>query len=338
LRIVKIKKQPYMTSSLMWVEVAGIAEQLEVIQMRLSQDKTLTLLRRFQLFFFITVFLMTMGRGAFAENTLLRVEYFPSVVKQGDVCFIKASGLTSLKSIYGEFRGEKFPMAFGARNGTYEGLLGIDRNTPPAIYEIKIVAIDGSQSVYSSALLLKVEKVNFGTQNLSLPPSMVDLDPKTLERVNKEARRLTELFQGFRDERLWSGAFIRPVPGELTVAFGLGRIINGQHRSPHTGVDIRAEEGTPVLACNNGVVVLVDQLFFPGKSVILDHGWGIYSMYFHLSESLGGEGDRISRGAVLGRVGSTGRSTGSHLHWGVRMNGAQVNPLSLLGLTEHLRE
>jgi murein DD-endopeptidase MepM/ murein hydrolase activator NlpD len=92
------------------------------------------------------------------------------------------------------------------------------------------------------------------------------------------------------------------------------------------------------LACNNGVVVLVDQLFFPGKSVILDHGWGIYSMYFHLSESLGGEGDRISTGAVLGRVGSTGRSTGSHLHWGVRMNGAQVNPLSLLGLAEHLRE
>lgn len=291
----------------------------------------------FQLLFFITVLLVSAGKAAYAENTL-RVEYLPRVVKQGDVCFIRASGPALLKSIYGEFRGERFPMAFGAHHGTYEGLLGIDMNTRPATYEIKVVAIDGSRRAYSSALLLKVEKVDFRTQTLSLPSSMVDLDPETLERVNKEERRLKALFQGFRDERLWSGAFLPPVPGELTAVFGLRRIINGQHRSPHTGVDLRAEEGTPVLACNSGVVVLVDQLFFSGKSVILDHGWGIYSMYLHLSEALASEGDRVSTGAMLGRVGSTGRSTRPHLHWGIRINRARVDPLSLLRLTEHLRE
>jgi len=292
---------------------------------------------RLSFVFIVTGLLLSVGKPAYAENTL-HVEVLPSVVKQGDVCVIRASRPASLKSIYGEFQGERFPIAFGVRNGTSAGLLGIDMDTQPATYEIKVVATDGSSRVYSSALSLKVEKVDFGTQTLSLPPSMVDLDSKTLERVNEEARRLKVLFQGFRDERLWSGAFIFPVQGEITTVFGVRRVINGQPRSPHTGVDLRAEERAPVWACNIGVVVLVDQLFFSGKSVILDHGWGIYSMYFHLSEALVRQEDRVSKGAILGRVGSTGRSTGPHLHWGIRMSGARVDPLSLFRLTEHLRE
>jgi murein DD-endopeptidase MepM/ murein hydrolase activator NlpD len=286
---------------------------------------------------FIAVLLFSAVRPVYAEETL-RVEVLPRVVKQGDVCIIRASGPALLKSIQGEFQGNKFPMAEGVRKGIYEGLLGIDLNTRPATYEIKIIATDSEGRVTSSRLLLKVRKAKFKTQKLSLPPSMVDLDPETLERANKEEKRLEALFRVFRSERLWTGAFLRPVPGELSTIFGLRRIINGQPRSPHTGVDLKAEEGTPVLACNSGVVVLVDQLFFSGRSVILDHGWGTYSMYFHLSEALAREGDRVSTGAMLGRVGSTGRSTGPHLHWGIRINGARVNPLSLLKLTEHLRE
>ncbi len=292
---------------------------------------------RLYFLFFITVLLFPAVEPAYAEKTL-RVEAVPGVVKQGDVCFIRASGPASLTSIHGEFQGERFPMAFGAQKGTYEGLLGIDLNIRPAAYEIKVVATDGEGKVHRSGLLLKVKKADFKTQRLSLPSAMVDLDAETLERVDREERRLKALFQGFREERLWSGAFVRPVPGEATTVFGLRRIINGQPRSPHTGVDLRAEKGTPVLACNGGVVVLVDPLFFSGKSVILDHGWGLYSMYFHLSETLAGEGDRVRTGAMLGRVGSTGRSTRPHLHWAIRINGARVDPLCLLRLTEHLRE
>jgi len=224
------------------------------------------------------------------------------------------------------------------RNKTYEGLLGIDMDTRPAKHKLKVVATDGNRKVYTSVLLLTVERADFGIQRLSLPSSMVDLDAQTLERVGREEKRLQALFQGYRDERLWSGAFVRPVPGGPTTPFGLRRIINGQPRSPHSGVDLRAEEGSAVLACNSGVVALIDQFFFSGKSVILDHGWGIYSMYFHLSEVLVNEGDKVSAGAMLGRVGSTGRSTGPHLHWGIRINGARVDPLALLRLTEHLQE
>jgi murein DD-endopeptidase MepM/ murein hydrolase activator NlpD len=211
-------------------------------------------------------------------------------------------------------------------------------DTPPGKYKIKVTAKDGEGRLYKSTLWLKVQKADFSTQKITLPSSMVELDPKTLERVNQEAKRLQVLFQGFRNERLWTSPFLRPVKGEISSAFGMRRIINEKPKSPHTGVDLRAEEGTPVLACNSGIVALVDQLFFSGNSVVLDHGWGIYSMYFHLSEALVREGDGVNKGDLLGRVGSTGRSTAPHLHWGVRINGVMVNPLSLLQLTEHLRE
>jgi murein DD-endopeptidase MepM/ murein hydrolase activator NlpD len=274
----------------------------------------------------------------------LRVELFPKVAKQGEVCLVRALGPAFLKSIHGEFRGERFSIGFNSETGAYEGLFGIDVNTPPATYEINVFVTDGDNRGYSDILSLRVEKVDFGIEALSLPPSMVDLDAKTLERVNQEEKKLEALFQTSLNERLWKSVFIRPVEGEISTGFGLNRIINGQRKSQHTGVDLRAEEGTPVFASNHGVVVLVDELFFSGKSVILDHGWGLYSMYFHLSESLVKEGDLVRAGAILGRVGSTGRSTGPHLHWGIRVGGARVDPLSLLkmgtlsNLTNNLRQ
>ncbi len=281
--------------------------------------------------------------AAQAENRIL-IECFPKVAKQGDVCLIRASGAPSLKSIYGEWRGERFPIAFNPETGIYEGLLGIDLATPPATYKMKVVATEGTGGSHSDVLSLRVKKVDFGTQSLSLPSEMVELDAKSLERVHQETKRLEGLFQNYRAERLWRGVFVQPVEGEVSTGFGLNRIINGKQSSPHTGVDLRAEQGTPVLASNHGIVVLVDELFFSGKSVILDHGLGFYSMYFHLSEILVQEGDRAQTGSILGRVGSTGRSTGPHLHWGIRIRGARVDPFALLRIgalsisTNHLQK
>jgi murein DD-endopeptidase MepM/ murein hydrolase activator NlpD len=286
----------------------------------------------------IIIFILASMETTSSADPPLRVEYFPRVVKQGGICFVRASLPASIKAIYGEFQGERFPMGSGGRNRTHEGLIGVDMDTEPGPYELKVVSTDSSQKNITNTFCLKVEKTNFRTQTLSLPSSMVDLDPQTIERVNREDERLRVLFRGKREEKIWNGSFIRPVPGELTTPFGLRRIINGQQRKPHSGADLRAVEGESVLACNSGIVALVDQLFFSGKSVILDHGWGIFSMYFHLSEALVREGDKMSAGAMLGRVGSTGRSTGPHLHWGIKINGARVDPLSLLRLTEHLRE
>jgi len=265
-----------------------------------------------------------------SANNHFRIESLPGVVRQGEVYPISVLGPPSLKSIYAEFQGVTFPLDFSEPKGAYEGLIGIDMDTQPSTYEMKIARKDEGSNVPLARVSLKVEKTDFGIQILSLPSAMVDLDRKTMERVHQEEKKVNGLFRRFREERLWRGAFILPVEGELSGAFGFRRIINGQRRSPHTGVDLRAKEGTPVLASNSGIVVLVEAFFFSGKSVILDHGQGFFSMYFHLSEALVEEGERVDKGALLGRVGSTGRATGPHLHWGIRMNGARVDPLSLL--------
>jgi murein DD-endopeptidase MepM/ murein hydrolase activator NlpD len=286
--------------------------------------------------FLFTLFFLLTAAPAFAENPL-RLEILPKAAKQGDVCLVRVAGQKNLKNLEGEFQRVRISMNPDSAGKAHEGLLAVDLDTKPGKYQVKVRATDQGGKGLAGASSLEIKKVSFSTQTLSLPPSMVDLDAKTLERVNGETKRVEALFQRARKDRLWKGRFLRPVQGEISTPFGLRRVINRQNKSPHSGVDLRADEGTPILASNSGSVVLVDDFFFSGKSVILDHGQGIYSMYFHLSEILVREGEKISKGDVLGQVGSTGRSTGPHLHWGVRVHGAKVDPFSLIRATETMR-
>ena len=159
---------------------------------------------------FIIGLLFSAVAPAYAGTTL-HVEALPKVVKQGDACILRASGPASLTSLFGEFRGERFPMTSGVQKDTYEGLVGIDLNIRPGAYEIKVLGTDGEGKVYRGDLRLKVKKADFKTQRLSLPSPMVDLDAATLERVEREERQLKALFRGIREEKLWSGPFVRPV-------------------------------------------------------------------------------------------------------------------------------
>ena len=288
------------------------------------------------LFLFSLFFLLT-ATPALADNPL-RPEILPKAAKQGEVCLVRVAGPKNVKYLEGEFQRVKISMNLDSAGKAYEGLLAVDMDTKPARYQVKVRGTDQGGKSLAGASSLEVKKVSFKTQTLSLPSSMVDLDPKTLERVNGETKRVEAIFQRARKEKLWKGPFLRPVQGEISTPFGLRRIINSQNKSPHSGVDLRANEGTPILASNSGAVVLVDDLFFSGKSVVLDHGQGIYSMYFHLSEIIAREGEKISKGDVMGQVGSTGRSTGPHLHWGVRVHGSKVDPFSLLRVTETMRD
>ncbi len=280
--------------------------------------------------------LLLLAGNAEPNEGAFRVVTFPKVIRQGEVCLIRAYG--SADSVYATFQGQKLQMTIRGRDGSFGLLLGIDMETSPGEYEIKIEGRDKDEEVRTSSAIQKVATEKFGKQALSLPRSMVDLDAKTLERVNQETNRLEAIFRKSRDERIWQGPFMPPLKLELVTPFGIRRIINGRAEGAHTGVDLRAAEGTPVLACNAGVVVLSDELFFSGKSVILDHGGGIYSMYFHLSQAAVSEGEAVEKAAMIGSVGSTGRSTGPHLHWGIRMNGGRVNPFSLLKTSGFVRE
>jgi murein DD-endopeptidase MepM/ murein hydrolase activator NlpD len=130
-------------------------------------------------------------------------------------------------------------------------------------------------------------------------------------------------------ENLWLGPFLSPVNSELTSGFGRRRIVNNQPRSPHSGVDLKAETGTPIQAANAGRVVLAEDLFFSGNTVVLDHGLGLYTYYAHCSKILVKTGEIVRKGQRIAEVGATGRVTGPHLHWACRLNQARVNPLDL---------
>ncbi len=211
------------------------------------------------------------------------------------------------------------------------GLLGIDMQDVPGTHElaVEVAYPDGAKRLSYNVLVMK-EK--YPVQRLTLPKDKVDLDEENLIRVKAEQEQVRTVLEVVSKDRLWQGRFIEPVNGAVSGAFGRVRIINGQSRSPHNGEDIAAPEGTDVVAMNDGIARLTVDHFFSGKGLFVDHGLGLYSMYFHLSEIAVEDGVRVKRGQVIGKVGASGRATGPHLHWGVRLNGARVNPYALVRL------
>lgn len=183
----------------------------------------------------------------------------------------------------------------------------------------------------SMRLSLVVKRMRFPTLFLTLPKEKVFLGPDDLERAEREEERLRLLWMTMT-ERLWEGTFLFPLEHSVSTAFGTKRTMNRKVTSTHTGVDIRGKEGDEVKASNKGRVVLAEELFFGGNTVILDHGQGIFTMYMHLSSFSVKSEDIVSKGDIIGYVGSSGRSSGPHLHFGVKLLGISVNPVSFVKL------
>ncbi len=255
----------------------------------------------------------------------------PKSVKQGDAFAVKIpesviTGVARSDGLIARFSGREW-QGFSTLDGTAI-LMGVDMDAEPGAqeYVIERNGPQGAAIVARGAVIVK--KTAFASQSLSLPDSQVDLDPDTLRRVEMEQSAMLAAMQPVTP-RLWEGDFVMPTAGDVQHTFGRRRVINGQPRNPHTGEDISAPAGAPVAAINHGTVRLVADQFFSGKSVVIDHGLGLYSMYFHLSEVSVRVGDVVVKSQLIGAVGATGRASGPHLHWGVRLNGARVNPLSL---------
>ena len=211
-------------------------------------------------------------------------------------------------------------------------LVGIDLEVEPGDHPVTVraTAVDGSLA--ETDYILAVEPKQFATRRLRVEPRYVDPPPEVVERILRERDQQAALFPVSTAVRYWRDGFLRPVPGRANSAFGRRSVFNGQPRSPHSGADFLSGTGTPIKAPNDGVVVLATDLYFSGNVVIIDHGWGLYSYFAHLSAIDVAEGDRVRKGMVVGKVGATGRVTGAHLHWTVRLNDARVDPLSLLEL------
>jgi murein DD-endopeptidase MepM/ murein hydrolase activator NlpD len=264
----------------------------------------------------------------------IHVRHHARALNPGEVVLLEVELPSAVAFIAGEAFSRPVRFYPTDRPAAWRGLVGIDLNTKPGRYGVALVATgaEGQKLVHEYAL--DVQPKTFDARRLTVDTAFVNPPESVVDRIQREARRLNEIFQTATTDMLWSGKFVVPVPGDPTSSFGRRSIFNGQPRSPHGGTDFRAGAGTPIKAPNGGRVVLSDEHYFSGNVVTLDHGWGLYSYFAHLSQRLVQEGEMVHAGQVIGHVGATGRVTGPHLHWAVRLNNALVDPLSLIAATD----
>jgi hypothetical protein len=256
--------------------------------------------------------------------------------KQGSVGIAEVRSESPLASVEGVFAGEEIFFWPDPESRIFQALVGIDLGKSPGqeSLQVKVFPELSAGHPLDCRLDLTVLDGAFTEQRLAVDPGYVELSPADRARSNREAAELRRIFEGVTRERFWDGAFQTPLDGfRASGSFGKRRVFNNQPRSPHSGEDFSAPAGTPIRAPARGRVVLAKDLFFLGSTVILDHGFGLYSIYGHLSAIDVDPGTLVAPGTVMGKVGATGRVTGAHLHWAARLGDARVNPLDLLALT-----
>ena len=214
------------------------------------------------------------------------------------------------------------------RHGTeWVALVGIALGAKPgAKLRVAVERVGGTHERFEIDVLPK----KYASQHLNVPPGQVDLSKEDLARYERERAHLDGVLRIFTDAPPATLAMLQPAPGPRSSTFGLRRYFNGRARSPHTGMDIAAPTGTPVIAANAGRVIDTGDYFFPGRTVVLDHGQGLLSLYSHLSVIETAVAESVSAGAPIGKVGATGRVTGPHLHFSVYLNAVAVDPALFL--------
>ncbi len=219
--------------------------------------------------------------------------------------------------------------------GIYCGLVGIPISTGPQKAVIELEWTD-SRGRHKAHVAVHIVAGNYKKEALRVAPRHVKPSPQNLQRIKKEKKEIRRIYASSSNSRLWYGTFKKPLASNITSAFGTQRMFNGQLQSYHRGTDLRAKAGTPVYASNFGIVRLAKNLFYSGNIVIVDHGKGIFTNYAHLSKIQVVAGQHVARDDQIGLSGATGRVSGPHLHWGVKINGAYVDPLQFLAVISDL--
>ena len=197
---------------------------------------------------------------------------------------------------------------------------------------LKIKYIENKKTKFET-LLLKVVDGKYAKEEISVSSSKVNPKSKKVKkRISKEYVEAMKIYNTVTPVSYISSVFIKPMDSKITSSFGKARVYNGSLKGYHSGTDYRAKVGTPIVAVNDGKVVLVQKRFYSGGTVLIDHGEGIYTCYFHMSKFSVKKGDMVKRGEMLGLSGQSGRVTGPHLHFSARINGVQVDPLQLITL------
>jgi murein DD-endopeptidase MepM/ murein hydrolase activator NlpD len=259
----------------------------------------------------------------------LKVSLAPAAIYQGGVVSVRVDGALD-RPVTGTVFGREVPFDFDDAQAVWHALIGVDLDTTPATYPLHV---QESGSEIETTRSLRILRRAFRVRRLNVPGTFVDPPTEALVQIEADSKALAEVY-AIDSAKQWRGAFVRPLDGMVTSNFGARSYYNGQPRSPHAGVDFVARTGTAIRAPNAGTIVLASSLYFTGNTVVIDHGHRLFSVFAHLSEIHVQPGITVGAGATVGLVGATGRVTGPHLHWSIRLDGARVDPLSLIAATE----
>ncbi len=210
-------------------------------------------------------------------------------------------------------------------------ILPIDYHTPPSLQDGQWNTPDGNLT-----LGIEISKAPYPSEILVVESAKVTPPPEALKRIAQEKAEAEKIYAAYNPIRYWNKPFIRPIESITTSEYGSARTYNGVLKSYHGGVDFRAKTPLPILASNDGVVVLAKDRYYSGGTVIIDHGEGIYTCYFHFSQLDVKVGDTVTQGQPIGLSGATGRITGPHLHFGIMIHGIQSDPIHFMAQIETL--
>lgn len=260
----------------------------------------------------------------------LTISHEARSLQPGEVVLLRVRSEERLAAVTGHVFGRDLRFAEVA-NGEWQALSGIDLDVAIGAHVVDVRA-EGPNGLLSERHPVAIVAKQFGTRTLKVDPRFVSPPKSQLPRIERERARVAEAYRSGRPERLWTRPFVAPLDAKAVSSFGVRSVFNGKPRGAHGGADLASPEGAPVHAPNGGRVAIADHHYFAGKLVLIDHGAGVFSALAHLSRVDVAEGARVERGDRVGLVGRTGRVTGPHLHWAVRVNGARVDPYSLLAV------
>jgi murein DD-endopeptidase MepM/ murein hydrolase activator NlpD len=264
-----------------------------------------------------------------AQAQDLSVEFRSRAVQPGELLVVDISAPSDVQSVTVTAFEVRWP-AVRTGDGKWRALVGIDLDQKPGARKVSIESAGRApeQAVREITVLPK----RFPRRVLKVAPDYVNPPPDVLARITSDAEFLRAVYERSAPEPAWQAGFSRPVSDPANSSFGSRSVFNGEPRSPHAGTDFLSPTGTPVHAPASGRVVAARELFFTGNTVIIDHGLGVFSMLAHLSRIDIHAGDDVTGGEIVGLVGATGRVTGPHLHWALRVGPARVDALSALAL------
>jgi len=267
------------------------------------------------------------------EVATLEISHRARAVAPGEVVLVEVLARAPLQEVRAEWLGRRL-VFYQIEPRMWQGLAPIDLASRAGRQTLLVYAATTDGRALERGYPITIGARTFPTRRISVEPKFADPPQDALPRIEQERQVVEAIFAGTSRERLWTAPFIVPVPGAATSSFGRRTILNGQARGQHSGTDFQAATGTPVVAPNSGRIALAADHYFPGRTIILDHGLGVYSYLAHLSEFGVAEGDVVERGQRIALSGSTGRVTGPHLHWTMRFGSARVDPLSLVSVLQ----